>query len=143
MFEPLRNAEIDALGEAYAALNRNDIAGFVKDFDPQVERFERFEPAGIPSAGTYRGLAAVTEHVSRGRGSWAVGSCTPERYQIIGDRVVVFVAVRVKLKSEPEWREGRTVDVFTFRQGRVVQFCSFVDEREALEWARVGAAGAR
>lgn len=137
---PPRAAEI-LLREAYAALNRNDVPGFVRNFDPQVERFERFEPAGFPPAETLRGLAAVTEHVSRGRGSWAEGSCEPERFLVAGDRVLVFVSVRVRLKSETAWREGRTVDVFTFRNGRVVQFGSFVDRREALAWAGVEDAG--
>jgi hypothetical protein len=47
---PSLAAEIEALREAYAALNRNDVAGFVKDFDPQIERIE---PADLPGGGTY------------------------------------------------------------------------------------------
>ncbi len=37
--------EIESLKEAYAALNRNDIPGFVKIFDPEIERIE---PADFP-----------------------------------------------------------------------------------------------
>jgi ketosteroid isomerase-like protein len=132
-------AETEAVREAYAALNRNDIAGFVTIFDPQVERIE---PAEFPGGGTYHGLAAVTAHVSKGRGTWAEGSCEPERFIVAGDRLIVFIHVRVRLKDETEWREGRIADVFTFRNGKAIQFRTFADEREALEWTGVKASDA-
>ena len=129
---PTLAAETEALREAYAALNRNDIPGFVKVFDPQIERVE---PAEFPQGGTYRGLAAVTAHVAKGRGTWAEGSCEPERFIVVGDKVVVIVRVHVRLKTETEWREGRVGDVFTFRNGKAIQFRTFFDERQALEYA--------
>jgi ketosteroid isomerase-like protein len=129
-------AETKALSEAYAALNRNDIPGFVSVFDPQIERIE---PPDFPLGGTYHGLAAVTAHLTQGRGSWAEGSCEPQRFIVAGDRIIVLIDVHVRLKTETEWREGRIADVFTFRNGKAVQFRTFGDEREALEWAGVKA----
>jgi len=124
----------EAVREAYAALNRNDIPAFVAIFDPQIERIE---PPGFPLRGTYRGLEAVTEHVVKARAAWAEGSCEPERFIEAGDRVVVFVHVRVRLKHETEWREGHVADVFTFRNGKAIEFRTFADERQAMEWAGV------
>jgi ketosteroid isomerase-like protein len=43
-------AETEALKEAYAALNRNDIPAMVKVFDSQIEWTE---PAEYPTGGTY------------------------------------------------------------------------------------------
>ena len=114
--------ETEAIRGAYAALNRNDTPGFVAVFDPQVERIE---PADFPQGGIYHGLAAVTAHVAKGRGTWAEGSCEPQRFIVAGDRIIVLVHVRVRLKHETEWREGRIADVFTFRNGR----CRRVVER--------------
>jgi ketosteroid isomerase-like protein len=128
--------EVEALREAYAALNRGDVAGFVKAFDEQIERVE---PSGFPMAGTYRGLAAVMEHLAKGRGTWAEGCCEPQRFIAVGDKVVVLIHVRVRLKTEKEWREGRIGDVFTFRHGKAMTFRTFGDEREAFEWAGVEA----
>jgi len=125
-------AETEAISEAYAALNRNDINGFIRDFDPQIERIE-FE--GLPTAGTYRGLEAVKEHVANGRSTWAEGSCEPEQFIVAGDKVVVLTHVRVRLKGHTDWLEGRTGDVFTFRNGKVIQFRTFADAQQALEWA--------
>lgn len=123
---------VEIVKEAYAALNRGDAAGFVRDFDPRIERIE---PADVPEAGTFRGIAAVTEHVAKARATWAEGQCEPERFTVAGDRVVVFVKVRVRLKNETEWREGRVGDVFTFRDGKVVQFRTFWEQKQALEFA--------
>ena len=127
-------AEIEAIKSAYAALNRNDIDGFVKDFDPQIERIE-FE--GSPTAGAYYGIDAVKEHVSKGRSTWAEGGCEPERFIVAGDKVVVMLHVRVRLKDQTDWIDGRTADVYTFRNGKAIQFRTFADEREALEFAGV------
>lgn len=124
--------EIETLKQAYAALNRGDIDGFVKDFDPQVVRTE-FE--GTPHGGTYRGIEAVKEHVNAGRSTWAEGACEPKQFNVVGDKVIVSCHVRVRLKDQNDWLEGRTGDVFTFNEGKVVEFRTFADEREALEWA--------
>ncbi len=136
---PCGAEETEALRAAYAALNRGDVPGFVALFDPQIERIE-FE--GTPQGGTYRGLEAVSAHVWRGRGTWAEGSCEPERFIVAGDRIIVLTHVRVRLKHESEWREGRTADVYTFRNGKAIEFRTFLNERQALEWAGVKSADA-
>jgi|ERR1043166_8374833 ketosteroid isomerase-like protein len=136
---PSLAAETEALREAYAALNRGDIPGFVKAFDSQIEWTE---PAEYPTGGTYRGLAAVEAHLSQARGTWAEGSCEPERFIVAGQRIIVFVHVHVRLKTEAEWREGSLADVYTFRNGKAVHWRSFLDRRQALEWAGAKASDA-
>ncbi len=127
-------AEIEALRQAYAALNRNDITAFMQLFDPQVERIE---PPGFPQAGTYRGIKAMTEHVMRARAGWAEGACEPQRFIVAGDNVVVFVHVHVRLKGETEWRDGHLGDVFAFRDGKAIRFRTFIDRQAALDWAGI------
>ena len=125
-------AETDALREAYAALNRNDIDGFMKLFDPEVVRVE---PPGFPSSGTYRGLETVKDQFSQARATWAEGTCEPERFTVIGEKVVVSALVHVRLKDRKDWIDGRVTDVFTFRDGKIIDYRSFVEERDALAWA--------
>jgi uncharacterized protein len=125
-------AETEALREAYAALNRNDIPATVKAFDPEIEWAE---PAERSAGGPYHGVAAVKAHLSQARGSWAEGTCEPERFIVADDKIVVFVYVRVRLKHNVEWNEGRLADVYTFRNGKAVHMRSFADRRQALEWA--------
>jgi ketosteroid isomerase-like protein len=81
-------AETEALRETYAALNRNDIEATVKASDPRIAWIE---PAEYPGGGTYHGHAAVKAHLSRARGTWAEGSCEPERFLVAGDKVIVFI----------------------------------------------------
>ena len=125
-------AETKGLKEAYAALNRNDIPNFVKIFDEDIEWVEFAES---PGGGTYKGRAAIEAHATQARGTWAEGSCEPERFIVAGDKIVVFVYVHVRLKSETEWREGRIADVYTFRNGKVIHMRNFFDRAQALEWA--------
>jgi ketosteroid isomerase-like protein len=132
------SAEIEALRQFFAAVNRNDMQAITRDFDPEIVRVE---PEGFPTAGTYRGIAQVQEHVTKGRGTWAEGACEPERFLVNGDKVVVYLHVRVRLKDSTEWVDGRFADGFAFRNGRIVEYLSFAERAEALEWAGIANAG--
>lgn len=120
--------------EVYSAINRNDIPAFLKFFDPQIELID---PPGLPSADTYRGYEAFKAHVTQARDTWAEGSCEPEQFVIAGNKIILLVFVRVRLKSNLEWIEGRLADVFTFRNGKIIQMISFSEKHHALEMVGV------
>lgn len=133
---PLLAAEIEAVKDIYSAINRNDIPAAVTTFDPQMEWIE---PPEYPGGGTYRGHAEVMANISKGRNTWAEGGCEVERLIAAGDKIVVFVRARVRLKGQSEWLDGRFADVYTFRNGRAIQMRSFGERQEALEWAGIDA----
>ncbi len=128
------DAEKQAVKEFYAALNRGDIAASLKDFSKEIERTE---PPGFPNSGTWRGIEAVKEQFDTARANWAEGTCEPQRIITQGNKVVAIVQVRVRLKTEKEWREGSVADVFTFKNGKVTQFQTFTEERQAHEYAGI------
>lgn len=128
------STEVEALERFFAAVNRNDMAAITHDFDPEIVRVE---PEGFPTAGTYRGIAEVQAHVTKGRGTWAEGACTPEKFVASGDKVVVFLHARVRLHGSTEWVSGRFADGFVFRNGRIVRYLSFGERAEALQWAGI------
>ena len=128
------NNEIEVLKQFFAAINRNDLPGITKYFDPQIVRIE---PAGFPTAGTYRGIAEVQEHVAKGRGTWAEGTCEPEKFLTHENKVVVYLHVRVRLKDSTDWIDGRFADGFVFRAGKITQYLTFGERREALQWAGI------
>ena len=128
------SAETEVLERFFAAINRNDMQAMTKDFDPQIVRIE---PAGFPTSGTYRGIAQVQEQVTKGRGTWAEGSCDPEKFLVNGDKVVVYLHARVRLKDKTDWIDGRFADGFVFRDGKIVQYLSFGERAQALEWAGI------
>ena len=128
------NAEVEALEKFFAAINRNDMQAITRDFDPEIVRVE---PAGSPTAGTYRGISEVQAHVTKGRGTWAEGTCDPEKFLVKGDRVVVYLHARVRLRDSNDWVGGRFADGFEFRGGKIVYYRSFGERAEALKWAGI------
>jgi ketosteroid isomerase-like protein len=130
------NNEIDVLEQFFAALNRNDMHGIPTYFDPQIVRIE---PEGFPTAGTYRGIAEVQEHLTKGRGTWAEGTCEPEQFLTNRDKVVVYLHVRVRLKDATDWVGGRFADGFVFRDGKITHYRSFGEQLDALTWAGIEA----
>ena len=128
------NTEIEVLQQFFAAINRNDMHSITTYFDPQIVRIE---PEGFPTAGTYRGIAEVQEHMSKGRATWAEGTCEPEQFLTKGDKVVVCVHVRVRLKDSTDWVDGRFADGFVFRDGKITHYLSFGEQLDALKWAGI------
>ena len=128
------NNEIEVLQQFFAAINRNDMQGMTKYFDPQIVRIE---PEGFPTAGTYHGIAEVQDHVAKGRETWAEGSCEPEKFLTNADKVVVYLHVWVRLKDSPDWVGGRFADGFVFREGKITQYLSFGERQDALKWAGI------
>jgi len=126
--------EIEALEHFFAAINRNDMQAITRDFDPQIVRIE---PEGFPTAGTYRGIAEVQAHVTKGRGTWAEGTCQPEKFLVNGDKVVVYLHAWVRLKDAPDWSGGRFADGFIFRNGKITHYLSFGERADALQWAGI------
>jgi uncharacterized protein len=128
--QPHSSREIASVKEIYAALNRNDLASYLSFFDPNVDRFESF-------GSRHQGLEGLKANFVQGREAWAEGSCGPEEFTVRGNRVVVFVHVKVRLKGKVEWINGQVTDVFTFQGAKVVEFYSFADRAEALRWAGI------
>jgi ketosteroid isomerase-like protein len=128
------NPEFDALTRFFDAINRNDFQAIARDFDPQIVRIE---PEGFPTAGTYRGSAEVQEHVRTGRGTWAEGSCEPEKFLINGEKIVVYLYAWVRLKGATAWTGGRFADGFVFRDGKIIEYRTFVERTQALDWAGI------
>jgi len=126
--------DVDLVKAFYAAINRNDLEAATRDFDPQIVRVEL---EGLPMAGTYRGIEQVRENVTAGRGTWAEGTCEPEKLLVHGDKVVVYVHAWVRLKGATDWSGGRFADGFVVRGGTIAEFHTFAERKQALEWAGI------
>jgi len=124
----------EALEQFFDAINRNDMQTVTQDFDADILRIE---PEGYPTAGTYRGIPEVQAHIMKGRGTWAEGTCKPEKFLMNGDKVVVYLHAWVRLKDATEWIGGRFADGFVFRDGKIVEYRTFWERAQALEWAGI------
>jgi uncharacterized protein len=123
---------IHKLHEAYAAFNRGDIAGAVAAMDPEVEWTE---PPEFPGGGTYRGPAEVMGYLTQSRAAWADVRSEPEQFIPVGARIVVFVHARVRAKDSTVTQDVSLADVYTFRDGKVINMRAFADRQDALRWA--------
>jgi ketosteroid isomerase-like protein len=128
------STQVEALKQFFAAINRNDMQAMTRDFDPHIVRVE---PEGFPTSGTYRGIEEVREHVRAGRGTWAEGSCEPEKFLVKGDKVVVYLYAWVRLKDATDWIGGRFADGFVFREGKITEYRTFGERDDALKWAGI------
>jgi len=124
----------ETLEQFFDAINRNDMQTVTQDFDADILRIE---PEGYPTAGTYRGIPEVQAHIMKGRGTWAEGTCKPEKFLMNGDKVVVYLHAWVRLKDATEWIGGRFADGFVFRDGKIVEYRTFWERAQALEWAGI------
>ena len=127
-------AEIEAVKEIFAALNRGDLGAAATYFDSEIDWLE---PAAYGGGGPRQGCTAVEEHLVKARARWAEGACEIERMVQAGNKVVVFVYVLVRLIGEVEWRDGRHAAIYSFRNGKVTEMRIFDDSRDALEWAGI------
>ena len=124
-------AEIETVTEIYAAINRNDIPATMKLFDAQMEWIE---PPYYPGAGTHRGHAEVMANASKGRNTWAEGSCELEGFTVAGDMIFVFVRAHVRLKDHTEWIDGRFAD-------RCLHVPRRQGNSDAVVWGKAGGFG--
>lgn len=106
----------------------------MQQLDAQVDWTE---PAEFPGGGTYHGRDGVRRYLTQSRAGWAEGSSEPERFIAGGNRIVVFVHARVRLKGTRNWRDVKLADVYTVRNGKVFQMRAFADRQEALRWVGI------
>ena len=126
--------DIELVKEFYDSLNRSDISAAMKLFDPQVERIE-FE--GSPMAGTFRGLIEMESHIIKGRSTWTEGGCQPLELIEAGDKLIVHVHVKVRLKDKIDWIDAYTADIFTFNRSKIIGMRSFFSLEEARKWVQL------
>jgi ketosteroid isomerase-like protein len=130
---------ITALRGAYAAFNRGDMDAAVESLDAQIDWTEPVEFSG--GGRPYHGREEVKGYLTQSRAGWAEGSSEPERFITAGDRIVVFVHARFRLKGSGEWQEVRLADVYTVRDAKIVQMRAFADRQQALRWVGMADVG--
>src|SRR6218665_3164398 len=123
--------DIEIIRQLYSGINRNDPDFTLNLMDEDITRIE-FE--GFPNSGTYRGHTERRQHLIKGRSTWAEGACEPVDFFAAGNKVVVDVHVKVRLKDNPEWIDAQVADGFIIKDGRIAEFHSFVNKQKAFEW---------
>jgi len=121
---------IEGLRRAYEAFSRGDIQGAVDavDMDPDILWTE---PETFYAGGTYRGREGVAKYLTLSREASEKVLSEPEEILEVGDKIVVFVHFQAWPRGGGQLREGHIADVYTVRDGRVVQMQAYSDPEEA------------
>lgn len=125
---------IEIIRRVYSGINRNDVDSVIDLMDEDITRVE-FEE--LPIGVTYRGLTNMRRHLVAGRSTWAEGRCEPADFYSAGNKTVVAVHVKVRLRDNPEWIDEQIADGFIIEEGKVTEFHSFSGREKAFEWAGI------
>ena len=88
-----------------------------------------FVPAKTPTAVVTRLNQEIVRYLRT--------AAAKEKFLANGDKVVVYLHAWVRLKDSTKWVGGRFADGFVFRNGKIIQYLSFGQRAEALEWAGI------
>jgi uncharacterized protein len=122
---------VEALREIYDRLAEGDPEFFFGALDPEIEWDERDMP--WLEAGVYRGIPELRRFFRSWLAPWARFEWIPRDFIESGDHVVVTVRQRGVGKASGIEIDQTRSQVWTFRDGKVIRFRSFLKRQEALE----------
>ena len=112
---------LDAVRNVYAAFGRGDLAGILAVLDPQVSWRTPGAP-GLPTGGLRRGVDEVREFFGVLLNTFDIQDFRPADFLAQGDKVVVLGTSREGPKGTGRFVDFRWAHVFTFRNGKIVEF---------------------
>jgi uncharacterized protein len=123
---------VELVARAYRAYQGGGLDAAMEFFDPEVE-WEDLN--ALPDAGIYRGREELREAVKSFYAAWDDLSFTPEEFIDAGEAVVVAHRWRGTGKASGTPINTLTWNVFTLRDGRIIQRRAFQHREQALEAA--------
>ena len=127
-------AALEVVRRQYEAFHRQDWEALFALYHPEVEL--DLSRSGIPDGGVHHGHDGLLEGWSRWRGVW-------DRYdfeledlvEVDDDRVLALIHVNASSRGQGMDAEVRAADLFTVRDGLIVQFVNYLDRELALQAA--------
>jgi len=116
----------------YAARNRGQVDAVLAECDPDVEWHPHLATLGgkpiFGHTGVREYMASLTE-------DWEYFHHEPEEFFGVGDNVVAFVHTSARGKSSGIELDVPVGHVFSFRDGKVLRFVTYLDRSEAMRAA--------
>ena len=97
--------------------------------------YELQTTSGLPNAGVYRGLEAVTSFSREFNDTWETFSIEQEQVSDIEDTVVILGRVKARGKASGVALETPVAYVHTLREGKLARTQVFFDHADAIEAA--------
>jgi hypothetical protein len=112
---------VETIRGLYAAFGRGDLEGLLAALDAQVVWRTPGAP-DLPTAGVRHGVSAVRDFFGLLLNTFDIQDFRPGDFLSQGDKVVVLGTSREGPKGSGRLVDFRWVHVFTFRDGRIVEF---------------------
>ena len=127
----MASENLELVRSLYARWSRGDFT-WLDWTDPEIE----FVIADGPAAGTWTGLAGMTEAFRELTSAWTGHRTEPEEYrELDGERVFVLIRVHGRAKiSGMDLAEmnARAASLFHVRNGKVTKIVAYGDREQAL-----------
>ena len=118
------------LRRAYAGFSRGDIQAAIHSLD-LASNIVWSEPEDFYAGGIYHGPEGVARYLILSYEASEKVQSLPEEIVEIGNKFVVFVHFQAWPKGGSQMREGHIADIYTIRDGTVVQIQACSDPKEA------------
>jgi ketosteroid isomerase-like protein len=122
---------LDVVRSVYAAFASGDLDAILAALDPDVSWRTPGAP-DLPTGGLRRGVPAVREFFGLLLSTIEIVDFMPRDFLAAGDKVVVLGTSREGPKGSGRLVNFRWVHVFTFRNGRIVEFEEPADVSELV-----------
>jgi uncharacterized protein len=128
----VEGANVRLLQQQYEAIARGDFAGFLEMLDEDIE-MEIVGSERVPLAGRWRGRETVARVIRENFSQ--LEDQRPEVHSVIaqGDVVVVVAFERGRFRQSGRPYEVHWVQIFTFREGKLVRFREISDTAAMIE----------
>jgi ketosteroid isomerase-like protein len=128
----MSQSDIDALRSVYEAVSRGDWDAAFREAPPD---FELKTPDRNPIAGTYRGAEEVRRYFEELWAAFEEVVTQPEEFFDLGDRILVFLLMRLRPTDSNATLEMRIGHLWTMRDGKTTRCEVFIEREEAFEAA--------
>jgi len=119
-----RNLEI--VRRAWDAWADKDMDRLIEDWDPEIE-WDLSHFAEAPPDARYRGVAQVMTLIANWMAAWETYEATVEEAAAAGDKVLLIVRRRARLRETGEQSDTVAAQVWTLRDERIVSITSYSD----------------
>src|SRR4051812_22276660 len=118
----------DRLLHAYAAFNRGGAPDWAL-FDPAIEHDQR---QGLFLDGIFYGHDGLRAALGQIEEDWEDLTLEPERIVELGDRILVFIRMRARVRDSHAELDAQVAHVWQFREGRAVYWAVYGDHASAM-----------
>jgi len=122
---------LQVVKNGYAAFARGDVQGLLALFAENIEWI--IPGAGLPLAGTYRGLAGAATFFQKLTAEVEILAFEPREFVAEGDRVLVVGWERAKVKATDRTYQADWVMAFTVQNGKVTKYHQYTDTQSIAE----------